>query len=364
MKPPARKAKVKRHLYKEKILSFAFLPFSFYCFALTSQPLPAAAKTIIQEAEAVPSDAPQNLPPEAWRNVKLLRTLKGHNATIDSLTFTPDGKFLISGGSDNDGRIKFWWVRSWKEVGSLRAHSQAVMTLAMSPNSEILASCSNDSSLNLWNWKTGKYTRTFLDHTSNILSAAITSDSEMLVTGALDGIRVWNLRTQRPIYNLVRFDNQTYAVAPNPNGEILASGGKDTAIKVWDLQNGRFLDSLSGHSGAISTLAFTPDGSTLISGSYDRTIKVWDFNSGRLLYTLSGHTGWIRAIAIAPSGQVMATASQDGVRLWNLRTGELIALLVGHSDWVKSVAFSPDGRTLASGGFDRTIKIWQVGSVP
>jgi WD40 repeat protein len=60
----------------------------------------------------------------------------------------------------------------------------------------------------------------------------------------------------------------------------------------------------------------------------------------------------------------MATASQDGVRLWNLKTGELIALLVGHSDWVKSLAFSSDGRTLASGGFDRTIKIWQVSSIP
>ncbi|MFE1743772.1 WD40 repeat domain-containing protein [Coleofasciculus sp. H7-2] len=361
MKPLASKAKVKRHLCKEKILSFAFLPFSFYCFALASQPLPASAETVIQPA--APSDAPAQIPQaEAWRNVKLLRTLKGHKATIDSLTFTPDGKFLFSGGSDNDGRIKFWWVRSWKEVGSLRAHSRAVMTLAMSPNSEILASCSNDSSLNLWNWKTGKYTRTFLDHTSNILSAAITSDSEMLVTGALDGIRVWNLRTQRPIYNLVRFDNQTYAVATNPNGEILASGGKDTAIKLWDLKSGRFIDSLSGHSGAISTLAFAPDGNTLISGSYDRTIKVWNFNTGQLLYTLSGHTGWIRAIAINPSGEVLATASRDGVRLWNLRTGELIALLVGHSDWVKSVAFSPDGRTLASGGFDRTIKIWQVAS--
>ena len=104
----------------------------------------------------------------------------------------------------------------------------------------------------------------------------------------------------------------------------------------------------------------SPRGNILVSGSYDRTIKVWNLITGRSLYTLSGHTGLIRAIAIHPSGEMLASASRDGVRLWNLRTGELIALLVGHSDWVNSVAFSPNGSTLATGGFDRTIKIWQV----
>ncbi|NEO23401.1 MAG: WD40 repeat domain-containing protein, partial [Moorea sp. SIO4A5] len=66
-------------------------------------------------------------------------------------------------------------------------------------------------------------------------------------------------------------------------------------------------------------------------------------------------------IAINPvNGTILASASRDGVRLWNLNTGKQIAWLTGHQDWVQSLAFSRDGRFLATGGFDRTIKIWQA----
>lgn len=297
-----------------------------------------------------------------WQNIELVRTLKGHNGAIDSLVFSPDGKMLISGGSYNDGKIKLWWLKTGREIDSLRAHRTAVLALALSPDGQTLASCSDDAAINLWKWESGKYTRTFLANSNNTLSLAITPDSQNLVTGGLDGIRVWDLRTQRPLYTLVRFDNQTYGLAVNANGYIVASGNKSGVVKLWNLRTGKSIGSFVGHGGIVSTVAFTPDGRTLVTGSYDRTIRVWNLNTGKLAYTLSGHTGEVRAIAINPDGQILASASRDGVRLWNLRTGQLIAKLSGHSDWVESVAFSPDGSTLATGSLDKTINIWRINS--
>jgi len=362
---------------------------SFYLFAAISPRLPPATLSLPPEqlgtccqAQLVAQDSLnispseiielEYLPSDSWRNPQLLRTIDAHSGPVDVLAFTADSQFLISGGSRNDAHLKVWWLETAKEVDSIRAHQTSITAMALSSDEKILATVGNDAGVNLWEWQKGHYTRTFLDHSSNILSLAITPDSNTLITGALDGIRLWDLKKQRPLYILNRFDNQTYSLAIHPGGSILASGHKFGTVKLWNLKTGTLLGSIPAHTGApnqapgrsnlsVSVLAYTPNGDILVSGGYDRTIRVWNQITGQLTYPpLRGHTGRIEAIAIHPNGEILASASRDGVRLWNLQTGELLAVLRGHGDWVKSLAFSRDGQLLATGGFDQTITIWQV----
>ncbi|NES23429.1 MAG: WD40 repeat domain-containing protein [Symploca sp. SIO3E6] len=364
-------------IHPSSLIFHSFYLFAAISFAPEHLGTCCQAKLVAQDNLNTPSSEIMELeflPSDSWRNPQLLRTIDAHSGPVDVLTFTADSQFLISGGSRNDAHLKVWWLESAKEVDSIRAHQTSITAMALSPDEEILASVGNDAGVNLWEWKQGNYTRTFLDHSSNILSLAITPDSNTLITGALDGIRLWDLRKQRPLYTLSRFDHQTYALAIHPEGSILASGHKFGTIKLWNLKTGTLLGSIPAHTGAsnqapgrsnlsVSVLAYTPDGSILVSGSYDRTIKVWNQITGQLAYPpLRGHTGRIEAIAINPNGKVLASASRDGVRLWNLQTGELLAVLRGHGDWVKSLAFSKDGQLLATGGFDQSITIWQVTS--
>ncbi|MGB3694609.1 MAG: WD40 repeat domain-containing protein [Spirulinaceae cyanobacterium] len=321
------------------------------------------------EAQELPSpqqefEYEQVFPTEPWSEVRLLRTLEGHNTAVDALTFAPDDKVLLSGGSYNDAHLRLWWVRTGTQIESIRAQRTAVTALAFSPDGQTLATIGDDSGVNLWDWPSKEYTRHFLNHTQNLLSMAITPDSQVLVTGGLPGIRLWNLRTQRPIYTLVRFDHFAYALQVNPaDGYTLASGNEKGDITFWNLRTGGRNSINQAHRNRISDLTFTQDGQTLITASDDRTIKVWDVDNSskrlRLRFTLTGHTSKVRDIVLHPEGKVLASGSQDGVRIWNIETGQLLKHFYAHEDWVQSLAFNRDGTILATGGFDNLIKLWE-----
>lgn len=310
----------------------------------------------ISQTQAIPVPEPST----NFTNARLLYSFRDNLGTIKSLAFTPNSQILISGGAENEGIIRMWNTLTGKTVAKIdRAHKTSVESILISPDGQTLASCGSDSTINLWNLGNNRFTRSFVGHTSNVLSLAVTPDSKILASGALDGIRLWDLLQQRPLATLVRFDNFIYSLAISPDGQTLISGDRRGIIKFWDLNSGRLIRTISSaHLNTITKIVFTPDGSNFISASRDRTIKIWDTSTGSLVRTLIGHNNWVNAITISPNGQILASAGRDGIKLWNLTTGELLNTLYGHNDWVSSIAFSPNGTMLASGGFDRRVNIW------
>lgn len=330
--------------------------------AVAIAPLIQIPFALAAKVQVTPQAPPVAQPTTSFANPQLIYTFTEHLGTIKSLVFTPDSQTLVSGGSDNDGIIRLWNTTTGKRTGTInRAHKTAIESIVISPDGQTLASGGDDETINLWNLKNNTLTRSFVGHTSNVLSLAITPNGKVLVSGALDGIRMWDLLQQRPLATLTRFDNLIYTLAISPDGQTLASGDNVGVIKLWDLGTGKLIRTvLAAHTNTVTKLVFSPDGNTLISGSRDRTIKLWNVSSGELVRTLTGHNSWVNAIALNRNGQTLASAGRDGVKLWNLTTGELITTLYGHSDWVSAIAFSPDGRKLATGGFDRKINLWQL----
>lgn len=81
----------------------------------------------------------------------------------------------------------------------------------------------------------------------------------------------------------------------------------------------------------------------------------------RCVHTLQAHANSIAAIAMSPTGKVFASASFDRtIKLWHLGTGALISTFEGHREPVLSIVFSPDGRSLLSGSVDDTIRVWDL----
>ncbi len=108
--------------------------------------------------------------------------------------------------------------------------------------------------------------------------------------------------------------------------------------------------------GAIADITSPPNTVPQWSPATVRQALVW-----RCVRTLSGHANSVATVAISPSGKLLASAGFDRtIKLWHLGTGALITTFCGHSEPVLSVIFTPDSQSLISGSVDDTIRIWDI----
>jgi WD40 repeat protein len=114
---------------------------------------------------------------------ELLNTLK-HNARVYSLTWTSDGKKLISG---SDALIRIFDTATWQRIAILQGHTNGVQAVSLSQNNRLLASASNDKTARLWNLNTNLPVGPPLQHEQDLRSAALSPDGKVLVTVCKDG---------------------------------------------------------------------------------------------------------------------------------------------------------------------------------
>ena len=70
----------------------------------------------------------------------------GHSESVDSVSFSPDGKYIASGSLDYT--VKLWEVESGKEIRTFTGHTYDVRSVSFSPDGKYIASCSE--TIKLW----------------------------------------------------------------------------------------------------------------------------------------------------------------------------------------------------------------------
>jgi hypothetical protein len=204
-------------------------------------------------------------------------------------------------------------------------------------------------------------------HTDAVESVAFSPDGTTLASGGDDNsVRLWDVASHRQVGSPLIDDSGFSSVAFSPDGKTLASGSGDNSVRLWDVASHRQVGSpLTGHTNGVESVAFSPDGKTLASGSDDKSVRLWDVASHRQAGPpLTGHTDLVRSVAFSLDGKTLASGSWDkSVRLWDVaRHRQIGRPLTGRTDGVESVAFSPDGKTLASGSDDQSVRLWDVAS--
>ncbi len=163
---------------------------------------------------------------------KVLQTLTGHNGEITSIAITTheDNILVIASGSQ-DKTIKLWF--NTVPLYTLEGHEDTIQSIAFSPDGKILASGSRDKTIKLWSVPpTEEPPRTLQMLEDDVVSIAFNPNGDILASVSGSQINLWDVKSGE-ILNTLQQDALGKSVAFSSDGRTLASVGESNNIKLW-----------------------------------------------------------------------------------------------------------------------------------
>lgn len=197
-----------------------------------------------------------------------------HAGGVFSLAFAPGDQKLISGGAD--AQVKVWDVASGVQIGAMMGHQGSVRSIVAAAGGCWVMSAGEDGVLRLWDVATGVCVRELKGHVGPVFClAASPTDDRIVSAGADKTLRWWDCTTGSQL-RLVTIDKMIHSLAFNASGTRLVSTGDGMAVRIWDAEFGLETLALSEHSLPPTCAVFSPDGNLLASGGKEARIILRD----------------------------------------------------------------------------------------
>uniref|UniRef100_A0A0C1RPE7 Uncharacterized protein n=1 Tax=Tolypothrix bouteillei VB521301 TaxID=1479485 RepID=A0A0C1RPE7_9CYAN len=288
----------------------------------------------------------------------------GHESPVTSVAFSMDGQYIVSGSRDNT--LRLWDIYGNPQGQPFWGHGNWVTSVAFSPDGQYIVSGSRDNTLRLWDIYGNPQGQPFYGHEDSVYAVAFGSNGQYIVSGSRDKtLRLWDIHGNLQGQPFQGHEDSVYAVAFSPSGQYIISGSSDDTLRLWNTQGNPQGQPFQGHENSVCSVAFSPDGQFIISGSVDNTLRLWDIQGNQQGQPFRGHKNFVNSVVFSPNGQYIASGSQDkSVGLWNIESNQQGKPFRGHESVVLSVAFSSNGQYIISGGSDDTLRLWDIHGHP
>ena len=242
------------------------------------------------------------------------------------------------------------------QTAILSGHTDQVWSVTFSFDGRSLVSGSDDKTVKLWDMQTGGAIRTFSGHTEDVCSVSISVDSTTIVSGSYDKtIRLWDAQTGECCH-VIKQPTEVLLVKFSPMNPQHFLSQSNYKILQWNISGNQAGPIFDGHLAD-----FSPDGTQLFSHC-EMVATIQNPSSGAVTtkFPLIGDNAGYPCFS--PDGRMIAIGGEGIIYVWSITNSEphLVGTFVGHNHLVPCLAFSSPS-SLISGSYDQSVKFWKIG---
>lgn len=232
----------------------------------------------IVRAQITPHDKPQTY------------TLNGHGGAVSMLSFSGDGTMLASSSRKRD--ICIWRADSTSLIQApwrvLTGSEGEVWSLTFSPSGRYLVSGGIDNSVYYWDILAKRPLRAVSkDHEGWIADLAWSHDERVVASASWDNtVGLFRNGDMAPLYCFDFHEDYVVQVLFVPNSNYLISAGYDQKIAVWDWRNAQLVTRLDSHNDWVQRLCWIGNG-MMASASSDKQVRLWSLETLTCQYVLT-----------------------------------------------------------------------------
>ncbi|PYI26279.1 hypothetical protein BP00DRAFT_407555 [Aspergillus indologenus CBS 114.80] len=280
---------------------------------------------------------------------------------VTSLAFSPDGHVLAASVKSI---ICLWDTERWTTISTLKGQSEWGSCLTFSPDGRWLVSSSWDPIIRVWDTATWATKHTLRRYSRYSYSVAFSLDGRFLACCG-DIAQIWDTATWSLSRKLEGLEGGSAFSVTFSVDHRLALGCDNGAIMLWDPVTGTLQQTLRGHSKRVRCLTTSRDGQFLASLCDDHTTRIWDLTRRAPEEDFEGHTDEVQGVQFSPDGKILVSTSKKSIRLWDAATGALQQIIPDGPSLIELIVFSPDSRLVAcsfynSGDGRQFIWVWEI----
>ena len=160
-----------------------------------------------------------------------------HSDSILGLAYSPDGRWLASGGADKMTNLLN--TESYEIAMLFEGHTHHVLAMGWQEDGNRLATASSDATVKLWDIEKGESIRTITGFGAEVTSIAFIGSTPNTVSSTLNNlVRMHDSNSGKQSKQFGPVADSLYSVVASPNGKYAIATGQDGIVHVWKVEDG------------------------------------------------------------------------------------------------------------------------------